>query len=523
MPKLFKADRTYPLPADAEIVTKKDKPHVRILERGKPTLYPLTKNGTHYLKPSAKWCAEVRHADGCRRKIYFSTRRDASEMMLAELLKTIELQKAGVVDRFAVQRKRPLAEHINDWATSLKANGRSDVYVTLKTKRAKDIAEACSFTFSADIQAEAVEQFLHDLRTVQGRSIQTANDWLQAFKQLIRWMVANQRLDRDPLTRLKAGNVRLDSRHRRGELTSEEVTKLLEASTTQAPFRGINGTDRVLLYKVALGTGFRVTELASLTPEQFNLDATPPMVVLQPGNTKNRQGATQPIAQWLADELKTFFSDRLPSAKLWPGTWAEKGAKMIYRDLEAAGIPREVETADGTEIRDFHSLRNAYISRVIRSGADVKQAMTLARHSDPKLTTARYARAKLHDLGSVVEALPGNQRVAKRVADSGEVRGSMSTDENFNATESAHRETPKPLVNKGFDDGLGCLKRGEEGEPTRGFEPRTYALRKHCSTTELSRLLINKIAASSPFGKMKRSVQWSVPLLGRFMISLSMG
>ena len=32
--------------------------------------------------------------------------------------------------------------------------------------------------------------------------------------------------------------------------------------------------------------------------------------------------------------------------------------------------------------------------------------MQLARHSDPKLTMARYGRAQLHDLGRAVDRLP---------------------------------------------------------------------------------------------------------------------
>ena len=482
MPKLFKVDRTYQLPADAEIVSKKGKPHVRVIEKGKPTLYPLSKDGTKYLKPSSKWCAEVRHADGTRRKVYFSTRRDASEMMLAELLKTIELQKVGVVDRFAPQRKRPIVAHIDDWATSMKANGRGDGYIKKRTKRVSTIASECNFTFSADIQAEAVEQYLHDLREVQGLSIQTANDWLAAFQQLIRWMIANQRLDRDPLTRLKPGNVRLDVRHRRGELTADEVAKLLDATRNGSSHRGINGPDRAMIYKVALGTGFRLSELASLTPKHFNLEATPPVIVLHAGDSKNRQGATQPIAQWLADELKAFLMDRDYNAKLWPGTWSERGADMIYRDLEAAGIPREVESPEGTEIRDFHSLRNTFISGVIRSGADLKQAMTLARHSDPKLTTARYARTKLRDLGSVVESLPGGEKwVAKWVANGGETRGSLSKAENINGSTSNSPPMTKPLENKGFGDDSARLSIPEQRLPPAGFEPATLALGKPCS------------------------------------------
>ena len=379
MPKLFKAVQSIQLPVNAELVTKKGETQVRMVERGKSILYPLSEDGMKYLKPRPKWCADVSHADGTRKRVYFSTRKDASEIMLAELVKTIELAKVGIVDRFAVQRKRPIAEHVKDWATSLKASGRSDVYITLKTKRVSDIAESCSFAFSADIQAEAIEQFLHELRTTQGRSIQTANDWLQAFRQWIRWMIANQRLDHDPLTRLKPGNVRLDVRRRRGELSVDEVAKLLAITKAQTAFRGISGPDRSMLYSAALGTGFRVSELASLTPKHFNLDAIPPLVILHAGNSKNRQGATQPIAQWLADDLRDFLKGRKPNVRIWPGTWLEKGAKMIYRDLEAAGIPREIDSPDGVEVRDFHSLRNTFISGVIRSGADLKQAMTLAR------------------------------------------------------------------------------------------------------------------------------------------------
>ena len=79
---------------------------------------------------------------------------------------------------------------------------------------------------------------------------------------------------------------------------------------------------------------------------------------------------------------------------------------MLRADLDVAGVPVEVDGPEGTETRDFHALRACYISNVIRAGADLKQAMTLARHSDPRLTASRYARTRLHDLGAVVNKLP---------------------------------------------------------------------------------------------------------------------
>ena len=53
----------------------------------------------------------------------------------------------------------------------------------------------------------------------------------------------------------------------------------------------------------------------------------------------------------------------------------------------------------------------------------------------------------------------------------------MRIDESSRATsQSRHKKTPQGVIPVAF-----------RRKPTRGFEPRTYALRKHCSTAELSR------------------------------------
>jgi integrase len=75
-------------------------------------------------------------------------------------------------------------------------------------------------------------------------------------------------------------------------------------------------------------------------------------------------------------------------------------------DLDAAGVPYVVDGPDGPLYADFHALRHSYIALLEKSGARLKEAMRLARHSDPKLTMAVYGRAQLHDLGRAVERLP---------------------------------------------------------------------------------------------------------------------
>lgn len=408
MATLFRPTRPYPLPPGAEVLDRDGRPHVRLRDGGKPVLYPVSKDGTKYLKPSAKWYAKYRDAAGVVRRAPMSPNKDAARLMLSDLLKRVENEKSGVIDRTAAQRKRPLSAHLDDWRGSLAASGRGEEYLALKLSRVRAVVEGCGWTFTPEMTADRLESFLRDLREREGRSIQTANDWLQAVRQFCRWMVANDRLERDPFARLKPGNVKLDQRHRRGEFSPDELASLLRAAGSSAAVfrRTLTGADRVMVYRVALGTGFRAAELAALVPDHCDLDATPPAVVLPAEFTKNRKGAVQPLPADLAADLRGYLRGRPGKEPVWPGTWADRSADMLKLDLAAAGVPVEVDGPEGVEVRDFHALRNCYISDVLRSGADLKQAMTLARHSDPRLTTARYARTRLHDLGAVVNKLP---------------------------------------------------------------------------------------------------------------------
>ncbi len=59
---------------------------------------------------------------------------------------------------------------------------------------------------------------------------------------------------------------------------------------------------------------------------------------------------------------------------------------MLQRDLKAAGVPYKTEAG----YADFHALRHTYISRLIRSGVNLKVAQALARHSSVVLTADLY-------------------------------------------------------------------------------------------------------------------------------------
>jgi hypothetical protein len=108
-----------------------------------------------------------------------------------------------------------------------------------------------------------------------------------------------------------------------------------------------------------------------------------------------------PISDDFARALRGFLAGRTPGVS--PFWLPEKTSKMVLRDLERAEIA--YRTSDG--IADFHALRTAYISSLVRSGENVKVVQTLARHSDPSLTLARYAKVDVQDLRTALGSLPG--------------------------------------------------------------------------------------------------------------------
>jgi hypothetical protein len=75
--------------------------------------------------------------------------------------------------------------------------------------------------------------------------------------------------------------------------------------------------------------------------------------------------------------------------------------RCIASDFEDAGIAPW--TPEGKV--DFHALRTTYGTLVIESGANVKEAQSLMRHSTPDLTLNVYARSRSGRLSELAEAV----------------------------------------------------------------------------------------------------------------------
>ena len=163
----------------------------------------------------------------------------------------------------------------------------------LVVSRAKKILDSCKVKRVTDLSPHSVEKAILSLRD-EGLSVQTRNHHLRAIKQFSRWMWRNGRTRENILAHLSGENVHTDRRHDRRSLTDKEIQRLIHATEGNGVVGRMSAVDRSALYRLALGTGFRRNELASLTPESFDLDSDPPTVTVEAAYSKHRREDVQP-------------------------------------------------------------------------------------------------------------------------------------------------------------------------------------------------------------------------------------
>ena len=299
-------------------------------------------------------------------------------------------------------RRKPLTDHLEQYRLHLEAKDNTDRHVRETIGQIKKLLEGCGFRFIADLDTEKVNNYLKHRRK-EGMSTERSNHYVRAIKAFTRWMEP-KRVARDPLKELKTQDAARDRRLVRRALPVGEFVRLVEMTRdSRATLCGLVGSDRAMLYLIAAYTGFRASELASLTPSSFNLEGT--SLSLNAASTKNGKNAELPLHHGLIEQLKHWMKDRPEGLPLWPGKWAvnRHAASMLRPDLEAAGIPYVDHRG---ETFDFHALRGQFVTQMDRAGVSLVKAQRLARHSSPNLTANLYTRLRIEDLKPEIDRLP---------------------------------------------------------------------------------------------------------------------
>mgnify|MGYP006269668017 FL=1 len=275
------------------------------------------------------WLIRWYDAQGQRRsKSTGTTDRRAAERILARHVADAALQREGVVDARAAAvaeaGKVTLGRHLEDYLAHLAATGTTERHVTDTRRRIERVADLAGVERLSDFTAEAVTRVLAKLRRegkrpatddrpAEGLGLATVNDHLKSCKAFARWLHESRRTTEHLLLTVKPFNADEDPRHVRRDLTDEELIRLFRTTEGRDIEGGMAGMDRAMLYRLAASTGFRASELRSLTPESFDLDAETPAVTVEAAHSKRRRRDVQPIRRDVASILRPWLARSSPA------------------------------------------------------------------------------------------------------------------------------------------------------------------------------------------------------------------
>jgi integrase len=307
--------------------------------------------------------------------------------------------------------RKSIEAHIDDYRLELVAKGDGAKHCNHIAGTLRRLMADAEIPSVGAITSDRIRAALGRI-VAGGKSARTGNHAQAAARAFTRWLMLSNRLKDDPLKAMVTRySEDADIRYGRRDLSADEIRRLLEAAEKGEPHVArrpakskhldvmIDGLDRAMAYRIAMGTGFRASEVASLTAASFDL-GDEPTVTVQAAYSKNRKTAVQPIRRDLAEALRPWLAGKPADGPVL--ILPEKTAKMIRVDLDAAGIPSAVKityrVVDGKRHRyvdgvvDFHALRASYITHLIESGANPKTVQDLARHSSITLTIGRYTK-----------------------------------------------------------------------------------------------------------------------------------
>ena len=237
---------------------------------------------------------------------------------------------------------------------------------------------------------------------------------------------------------------------------------LLEATRNSQAGYGMAGPERAMLYRLAVETDLRSSELRSLTRSSFDLNQVEPAVTVASAYTKNEETTTIPLRKEFAAELLVSLANKMPSARAFNMPSKDRVIDMLRADLKSAGIAYRDES---DRVVDFHALRHTCGSWLAAAGVYPKVIQRLVRHSTITLTMDGYthpfkgdeaqAVSKLPDLSSPEEdakTATGTDHAdprwgAQRGAKGGQNRQARWTNMDSNAASSCHSSAAQILVN----------------------------------------------------------------------------
>lgn len=388
MSDIYKASYTAPIPDGADIrrgkVTWTD-------GRGKKREGKLItgRDGSKKVViEGSVWMCRYRDEHGKQRKVSTGCRtKEGAQHFLYQREIEIERIRLGIVSRDEIESANreeiPIQKHLADFDASRKATDVTPRQIDDVKKKLEDFFSSIDAKSLSDVRQSHIERHIVS-RKEKGIATQTINNDLSALRSFFTWCHENDRIEENPMRRIKQLSRASGNKTERRAFTEEELTRFFEAVRERRGKGNDFRYERELIYLTLLGTGLRSSELASITVAQV----TPTHLILESPHEKNRKGTHQPITEPLYEKLKEWisFAKKTPKDNLFT---FDKYSIFGYfkRDCRAAGINR---VDDRGHVLVVHSFRKTFGTRLARAGVPLTTTQRLMRHSSPDLTAKYY-------------------------------------------------------------------------------------------------------------------------------------
>ena len=196
----------------------------------------------------------------------------ATEAMARRLESEAELRRRGIIDPkadgFARHEARLLADHLADWKADQLARGVTAKQAGQNHTRAARVIDLAKARRLSDLTPSGVQAALGAIRA-EGKSLRTVHHVTRSIKGFSRWLWKDGRTRDDALAHIAPPkNPESDRRRTPPRPDPGRGRRLIRAAEAGPVVFKLSGPDRAALYRLALGTGFRAAELASLTPDR---------------------------------------------------------------------------------------------------------------------------------------------------------------------------------------------------------------------------------------------------------------
>jgi site-specific recombinase XerD len=260
-------------------------------------------------------------------------------------------------------------------------------YRSAHTRRAygRDLAAFAGWCAEHDVEALDVRRAHVDAyaRTLDaaGASPATVARKLSALSSFFAYLVAEDVLDRSPLAHVRRPKAASDSQTT--GLDRDQVRALLAAARTDTP-------RAFALLTLLAGNGLRIGEALGLDVADLGVERGHRVLRL---TRKGGKRATVPLAPVVADALDTYLAGRAEGPLFATRTARRLDEPYVFRLVRRLARGAGITTAGQLSP---HSLRHAFVTLALDSGASLRDVQDAAGHADPR-TTRRYDRAR-HNL-----------------------------------------------------------------------------------------------------------------------------